>query len=179
MHAPELPGVSLRPIAEDDGEALLAFWTRNRSYFEPWLPLRDETWFTLEAQQAAARRSAELRRDGRGYHFLVVAGGGVVGRVALNEVVRGAFDNAYLGYMVDEAAAGRGYGTAAVCLAVRFAFAEAGLHRVQAAVMPRNVASARVLEKAGFREEGLARRYLRIAGVWEDHRLFAVTAEEV
>lgn len=63
-------------------------------------------------------------------------------------------------------------------LALRFAFAEAGLHRVQAAVMPRNGASIRVLEKTGFRREGLSLRYLQINGVWEDHLIFAITREE-
>ena len=89
-----------------------------------------------------------------------------MGRVALNEVVRGVFGNAYLGYFVDEAVNGRGYATEAVRRTVRFAFDELRLHRVQAAVVPRNAGSVRVLEKAGFREEGYAERYLCINGVW-------------
>lgn len=68
--------------------------------------------------------------------------------------------------------------TEAVKLAVRFAFDEAGLHRVQAGVMPHNVRSIRVLEKAGFRNEGLSKRYLNINGVWKDHLIFARTSEE-
>lgn len=112
------------------------------------------------------------------YHFAIVCGRAVVGRVALNGVMRGAFHNAYLGYLVDEACRGRGYATAAVRLVLAFAFESAGLHRVQAAVIPHNTASVRVVQKVGFREEGLARRYLRIAEVWEDHLLFALTCEE-
>ena len=100
------------------------------------------------------------------------------GAAQLSGISGAPFANAHLGYFVSEAHNGRGYATEAVRQAVEHAFAELGLHRVQAAVMPRNTASIRVLEKAGFREEGLALRYLKIAGVWEDHTLFAVTLEE-
>src|SRR5205085_692254 len=80
--------------------------------------------------------------------------------------------------LVDRAANGRGICTEAVGLVVGIALDRLGLHRVQAAVMPRNAASIRVLEKNGFRREGLAPRYLRINGRWEDHLIFAVTAED-
>src|SRR6185437_2002359 len=93
-------------------------------------------------------------------------------------VAPAAGENAYLGYWIDAEHQGRGLMTEAVRAATTFALEAAGLHRVQAAVMPRNGASQRVLEKAGYRREGLATRYLCIAGIWEDHVLFATTAEE-
>ncbi len=102
----------------------------------------------------------------------------LVGRVALANIVRGAWQNATLGYFVGEAWGGRGYATEAVRQAVGFAFGEAGLHRIQAAVMPRNVRSIRVMEKNGFRLEGMAQRYLQIDGVWEDHLIYALTSDE-
>jgi ribosomal-protein-alanine N-acetyltransferase len=102
----------------------------------------------------------------------------IIGRVALGGVLRGAFQNAYLGYWIDVEHQGRGLMTETLRAATSFAFASAGLHRVQAAVMPRNAASQRVLEKAGYRREGIALRYLCIAGQWEDHLIFAMTAEE-
>jgi len=102
----------------------------------------------------------------------------VVGRITLSSVVLGAWRNANLGYWVARDRGGRGYATEAVALAVRYAFEDAGLHRVQAAVMPRNAPSIRVLEKNRFRPEGLAARYLQIHRAWEDHLLFAVTREE-
>jgi [ribosomal protein S5]-alanine N-acetyltransferase len=80
---------------------------------------------------------------------------------------------------VDEARNGRGYATEALRLVTRFALGAAGLHRVQAGVMPRNTASIRVVEKNGFRFEGLARNYLQINGVWEDHNLYAFTTEDL
>ena len=84
-----------------------------------------------------------------------------------------------MGYFLDQARGGRGLASEAVALALRFAFGPARLHRVQAAVMPHNVRSARVLEKNGFRREGFAPRYLRLDGAWQDHDLFAITAEEL
>ena len=157
---------------------MLELRLRNRAFFEEWEPVRDEFWFTLEAQRADIAAGIEAARSDRRYSFGIFAPE-LVGRVALSEVVRGVFGNAFLGYFVDEAANGRGYATSAVRDAVRFAFGEMGLHRVQAAVMPRNVASVRVVEKAGFRDEGYAERYLCINGVWEDHRIFAITREEI
>jgi ribosomal-protein-alanine N-acetyltransferase len=178
VNAPPGDPVEIRPLVVQDAEQMLALALRNRAHLESWEPLRDETWFTLEAQSSAIERAVELRESGRGYRFAIVAGARIVGAVGLNEVVRGAFENAYLGYWVDVGSTGRGYATQGVRLAVGFAFEEAQLHRVQAAVMPRNAASIRVVEKVGFRREGHALRYLRIAGVWEDHHLFALTREE-
>jgi ribosomal-protein-alanine N-acetyltransferase len=102
----------------------------------------------------------------------------LIGRLSLSNVVRGGWHNATVGYFVDEANNGRGVATEALKLAVDFGFQTASLHRIQAGVMPHNVASIRVVEKAGFRYEGLALRYLCINGVWEDHNIYAVTAEE-
>jgi len=101
------------------------------------------------------------------YHFAIVCGRAVVGRVALNGVMRGAFHNAYLGYLVDEACRGRGYATAAVRLVLAFAFESAGLHRVQAAVIPHNTASVRVVQKVGFRAPALRADLRGVAGAYE------------
>lgn len=167
--------VRIRPLAPGDAAELLEVRSRSREHLEPWEPLRDESFYTLAGQTAAVEAAVAAREAGRAYPFVVEREGRIAGAVNLNEVVRGIFQNAYLGYWIDGACGGRGFATEAVRQAVAFAFGEGGLHRVQAAVMPRNGASIRVLEKAGFREEGLALRYLKIAGVWQDHRIFAVT----
>lgn len=168
--------VRIRPLAATDAAELLEVRTRSRAQLEPWEPLREPSFWTLGGQQAAIDAALAEREAGRAYPFVLEHEGRIAGAVNLSQVARGTFQNAYLGYWVDAACAGRGFATEAVRQAVAFAFGEAGLHRVQAAVMPRNAASIRVLEKAGFREEGLALRYLQIAGVWEDHKLFAVTS---
>jgi ribosomal-protein-alanine N-acetyltransferase len=170
--------VEIRPLALADAPALLDLRTRNRAFLEPWEPLRDERFYTLAAQEELVRAAVEEREQGRALPFVVELDGAPIGAVNLSGILRGVFENAYLGYWLDEAHGGRGLATEAVRRAVTHAFVVAGLHRVQAAVMPRNAASLRVLAKLGFRDEGLAERYLRIAGRWEDHRLFAVTREE-
>jgi ribosomal-protein-alanine N-acetyltransferase len=170
----------IRGYRAEDADDLLRLRLRNRDFFVPFEPVRPASHYTLEAQQefiAAAMRDFEA---GTAYAFGVFLQetDELIGRVAISNVVRGAWQNATLGYYIDEAHNGKGYMTSAVHLALAFAFDHASLHRVQAAVMPRNLPSIRVLEKAGFRREGLSLRYLQINGVWEDHLIFAITAEE-
>jgi ribosomal-protein-alanine N-acetyltransferase len=174
------PDVELRLPTKDDCEAFLTLVTRNRDHFRPYEPRRPASYFTLGGQReqvAAAQRQAEL---GERFEFGIWTrdGGRLVGRISLGGISRGSLQNAYLGYGVDIDHGGRGYATQAVRLAVRIAFEDLGLHRVQAAVVPENKASARVLGKAGFREEGLARRYLFLDGQWKDHRMFALTSDD-
>jgi ribosomal-protein-alanine N-acetyltransferase len=168
--------VELRLPEPGDADAFLDLVVRNREHFRPYEPRRPPAYFTLSGQReqiAAAQRQAE---SGERFEFGVWQrnGGGLVGRISVGGIARGALQNAYLGYGIDCDHSGRGYATQAVTLAVEVAFRDLGLHRVQAAVVPENTASARVLEKVGFREEGLARRYLFLDGQWKDHRMFAL-----
>lgn len=105
-------------------------------------------------------------------------GGEFAGEINLNSVQRGPFQSCYIGYWIDEAKAGNGYTPEGVVVVMRYAFEELHLHRVQAAIVPRNAPSRRVVDKLELREEGLAKRYLEIAGVWEDHIRYAMTSEE-
>jgi [ribosomal protein S5]-alanine N-acetyltransferase len=115
---------------------------------------------------------------GAGYGFGVFAEGEFAGEMNLSSIQRGPFQNAYVGYWIDEAKAGRGYTPEALVVVARFAFEELALHRLQIAIVPRNKASRRVVDKLGIREEGIAVRYLEINGTWEDHVRYAITAEE-
>jgi len=165
----------LKELRREDAPLLHRFRLENRAFLRPWEPLRDDGYYTLEAATQTIEAQEADREADRGYAFGIFAGDELVGYANLNAVVRGVFQNAYLGYAVGAAANGRGYATDAVREVARVGFAELGLHRIQAAAIPRNTASIRVLEKAGFRREGLAERYLLIAGTWEDHVLFART----
>jgi ribosomal-protein-alanine N-acetyltransferase len=171
------PDVELRLPDLEDAGTFLDLVVRNRDHFRPYEPRRPPAYFTLAGQRdqiAAARRQADL---GERFEFGIWErdGGALVGRISLGGISRGALQNAYLGYGIDLDHGGRGYATQAVSLAVAVAFDDLRLHRVQAAVVPENKASARVLEKCGFLEEGLARRYLFLDGQWKDHRMFALT----
>lgn len=174
----------MRPPRTSDVGALLASLRRNDAHLRPWSPLRAgadrrPTLAFVARDVAAARRS--WRRDD-GYTFFAFEAGlkapRVVGRVTLGKVIRGPFQNAFLGYWIDVERQGEGLVTEAVGAVLRFAFGPLGLHRVQAGVMPRNAASIAVVKKLGFREEGLSARYLQIAGTWEDHVTFAMTSED-
>lgn len=172
--------VFLTPLGIGDAEEMLAALSRNRAFLKPFEPARRDSDFTLEGQRDILQRLEEGRAVGTTYAFAIrtKAGGEIAGSLTLSQVFRKNFQSCYLGYWVGEEHNGRGYATRGVELAVDYAFGELGLHRVQANVMTKNPRSARVLEKAGFRKEGRALRYLRIAGRWEDHDMFAVTVED-
>jgi ribosomal-protein-alanine N-acetyltransferase len=172
--------VYIRGFQLSDTEALHELRLRNREFFRPFEPIRPDSAFTLPSVKEQLETAIADFQAGQAYSFgvLLRETDQLVGRVNLSNVVRGAWQNATIGYFLDQQHNGKGYMSEAVRLAVRFAFRHAGLHRVQGAVMPRNLGSIRVLEKAGFRLEGLALRYLQINGVWEDHNIYAITAEE-
>jgi ribosomal-protein-alanine N-acetyltransferase len=172
--------VSIRAFTLDDVPELVELRVRTREFNTPFEPRRSDGFFTAAGQRAEVVRDREEWMADRMYAFGIVerSTGRLRGRVGLANIVRGAWDNATLGYFVDEEVNGRGYATEAVHLSLRFAFGPARLHRVQAAVMPHNERSARVLRKNGFRLEGHAPRYLRLAGGWRDHDLYAITVEE-
>jgi ribosomal-protein-alanine N-acetyltransferase len=168
--------VALRVLEPCDAANLLELRVRNRQHFGPTEPLRQDDWFTVERQAAELETEAEARAAGRQLSFGVFLHDCLVGRVALTSIARGAFLNAYLGYGIDRAHAGRGIATEAVGQVVAIAW-DHGLHRVQAAVSLDNPGSKRVLAKVGFRCEGLALRYLRLAGRWTDQELWAITRD--
>ncbi|WP_205696240.1 GNAT family N-acetyltransferase [Conexibacter sp. SYSU D00693] len=172
---------AIRPLALSDLDEMTALVARNREHLAPWDPIRPERWWTREGQADQLRRDVAAWDAGVGFAFAVLdreEGDRIVGRQALANVVRGPWRNATLGWWTSVDATGKGHATSAARLVLRFAFEVAGLHRVQPAVIPRNARSIRVAEKAGFRREGRALRYLEIAGAWEDHDIFAMTAEE-
>jgi ribosomal-protein-alanine N-acetyltransferase len=169
--------VELCVMRPADAAALLDLHVRNREYWRASGARREDAWFTLQTQRRRLEDEASDRAEDRGLAFGILVDGRLAGRLSLSNIVRGPFCNAYLGYAVDEAHAGRGVGTAALSAAVQVAW-EHGLHRVQAATSPDNLASQRVLAKAGFRREGLAKRYLRLDGRWTDQQLWAITIED-
>jgi ribosomal-protein-alanine N-acetyltransferase len=175
--------VVLRAPKATDIPELRSLLIRNATHLRPWSPSpppgTNPVGFT-----ELGRSIARHRRDwkaGSGFVFVAVLRERrvpIVGRVALTSVTRGPFQSAQLGYWMDVAHVGRGFMSEAVELVLEFAFEWLALHRVQAAVMPHNAASRRILTRRGFREEGLAERYLLIGERWEDHLLFGLTLEE-
>lgn len=168
----------IRPLRGSDAKTLLELRRRNDHFLRAFEPIKGLDFLTLEAQHREIEGASEASSADRGYSFGVFdSGEKLIGKVSLSNVARGAWQNATLGYFIDKDHNGRGHGTEAVALACVFAFTAADLHRVQAAVMPHNGASARLLVKNGFRFEGLAVAYLRINGRWEDHHVYSLTAD--
>ena len=135
---------------------------------------------TEDRRVFAARCGARDRERqlGSGYGFGIFVDGRFGGEINISGIQRGPFQNAYVGYWIDEAMAGHGYTPESAAVMFRFAFEDLALHRLQVAIIPRNKPSRRVAEKLNLREEGVALRYLEINGTWEDHVRYAITAEE-
>jgi ribosomal-protein-alanine N-acetyltransferase len=172
--------IYLRFLEPQDAAAVLSLYKLNRAFLTPWEPKRSDNFYSLQAQRESIESMQAARQVDQGYGFgiFLKETGELVGRVNLSGVVRGVFQNANIGYLLAEQYNGHGYMSEAVNLVLRYAFKELGLHRVQAGTMLNNYGSMRVLQKCGFRHEGVARRYLKINGNWEDHNIFAITAEE-
>lgn len=174
--------VLLRPLVLSD----FAEWSevRNRcgGWLTRWEPSRPRNQpDPARSRDAFAVRCSARRRErqaGVGFGFGIFHEDRFRGEINLSSIQRGAFQSAYVGYWIDEAVAGRGLMPEAVVVCCRFAFEDLHLHRLQISVVPRNTSSRRVPEKLGIRDEGIAVRYLEIAGVWEDHVRYAITAEE-
>ncbi|NJC69143.1 GNAT family N-acetyltransferase [Planosporangium thailandense] len=164
--------ISIRPAAVADAARLTEAYRSNRQFLAPWVPTRDEAFFTVEGQRERLERAERDRRDGTGYSCVIEYEGQLAGTITLSAIERGVAQTAHLGYWVAEEVNGRGVATQAVSRILDVAFGELGLHRVQAATLVRNTGSQRVLERNGFEVIGLARSYLKIAGEWQDHRLF-------
>ncbi|MGQ0831303.1 MAG: GNAT family N-acetyltransferase [Microthrixaceae bacterium] len=174
--------VVLRPLVVDDFAAWQAVRRRNADWLLKWEPLRvTSSPDPVESRDAFAVRCGARQRErqlGTGYGYGIFVEGHFAGEINLSIVQRGPFQSAYIGYWIDEAHAGRGYMPEALVCLCRAAFDDLHLHRVQIAIIPRNSASRRVVEKLDIRDEGVAQRYLEINGTWEDHIRYAMTAEE-
>ena len=171
----------IRFAEEADAPELLRYRAENRAHLSPWEPLREEAYCTLEHCMHAIAEGHEHARLDRGYPFCVFDRHGteILATFTLSNVVRGAFQACHLGYGAAVRVQGQGIMREALQAGLAWAFGELGLHRVMANHLPRNERSARLLARLGFEREGYAKRYLQIAGVWEDHVLTALTRPEV
>jgi ribosomal-protein-alanine N-acetyltransferase len=163
----------LRTLGADDAPAVLEYHQRCWPFVAPWSPRVDAEFFTLAGQHARLETERTSRMVGSGVRFYLFRrddpAGPIVGDLHFSSIIRGAFQSCFIGYKMDGGATNRGYMTEALRRGAEFAFMDLRLHRLEANIMPRNLASRRVVTKLGFAEEGLARKYLKINGVWEDH----------
>ena len=169
----------LKVIGPDFAGQSLDYYARNHTFLSEWNPTPAADFYTLPYYQERLRVELNLMKEGRLARFWLfkredAAFATAIGNLAFNNIVRGAFQSCHLGYQLDEREVNQGFMTEALQRAIAFVFDDMQLHRIEANVMPRNLRSSRVLVKLGFAEEGLARQYLKINGVWEDHIHFVM-----
>jgi len=179
-------GIGIRPLRLRDAAAWSELRIRNQQWLARWEgrqpSLPPVAWEERHSPSSFAAMLRVLRRDakaGRCLPFAVTYDGDLAGQVTVSNIVLGAFQSASVGYWVDGRLAGRGVIPTALAMVVDHCFAGAGLHRIEANVRPENEPSRRVVEKLGFRQEGVHPRFLFIDGDWRDHLGFAVTVEDV
>lgn len=172
-------GLHLRPMVMSDYSAWAEIRARSRDHLVPWEPEWPRDELTRSAFRRRLRHYQREARDDLGYAYMIVLDGDdeLAGGITLSNVRRGVTQAASLGYWMGLPYAGRGLMKEAVRALIPFATRILHLHRIEAATMPTNEASIRVLEASGFVREGYARQYLKIAGVWQDHLLFAYVAD--
>jgi [ribosomal protein S5]-alanine N-acetyltransferase len=168
----------LRPIRVRDARALERELIANRPWLRPWeatSPGANLAWDT----KGSIRGLLQQARAGSGLPFVIECDGQFAGQLNVSQITYGSLASATLGYWVAERFAGRGLTPTAVALATDHLFFSVGLHRMEICIRPENAPSLRVVEKLGFRYEGLRRRFIHIDGDWRDHFCFALTVEEV
>lgn len=170
--------ISIRLVKARDARAIQTELLENRAWLSPWEATSPDGMISSDLR-AGIRRLLQQYREGGGVPLVMEYEGRIAGQLNIWGVARGSLSSATIGYWVSEKYAGRQITPTCVAMATDLAFVELGLHRMEICIRPENSASLRVVEKLGFRYEGLRRRYIHIAGDWRDHYCFALVREEV
>lgn len=171
-HMIEIDELQLFPADMSLAEDVVAYYRRNREFLKEFESEHEEAFYTTDGQKMCLIGEEIAMKRGDIYRFYIRhkdMPGKIIGVIGLSQIIMGPFCSAFLGYKLDACCMNRGYMTALISLIVSHGFEKLHLHRIEANVMPWNKRSLRVLEKNGFEREGLAKKYLKINGVWEDH----------
>ncbi len=177
----EGPRVYLRPPRNRDWFGWADLREKSRAFLTPWEPSWSADALSRAAFRRRLRQTAVEWSEDAGYGLLILRqeDDAILGGINLSNVRRGVAQAVNLGYWIGEPYARHGYMTEALYVLFPFAFDRLGLHRIEAACLPHNLASRGLLQKVGFREEGHARQYLRINGSWQDHVLYALLRSDI
>lgn len=170
--------ISVRLVRTRDARTLQRELLSNRSWLQQWEATIPGGTASFD-MRVSIRRLLQQYRDGGGYPFIMEYDGEIAGQLNIWGVARGSLSSATIGYWVSERFAGKAITPTAVAMATDASFDQFGLHRMEICIRPENHASLRVVQKLGFRYEGLRRRYIHIDGDWRDHYAFALTREDV
>ena len=170
--------VTIRPIRLRDSKALERELMENRGWLRKWEATNPHGPMSYDVR-SSIRSLQQNARAGQGIPFVIEYDGQLAGQLNVSSVTYGSLSSATIGYWVSEKFAGKGATPTAVALATDHCFFAVGLHRMEICIRPENDPSLRVVEKLGFRYEGLRRRYIHINGDWRDHFCFALTVDEL
>lgn len=172
--------LNLRAPMASDYAAWAVLRMESREFLTPWEPVWNEDDLTRSSFRLRVKRAAREIASDEAYSLFIVdaRSGTLLGGLTLGLIRRGVAQACTLGYWMGQRHAGKGHMTEAVRGAVQFAFSDLALHRVEAACLPNNDPSRRLLERVGFQREGMARAYLRINGSWTDHLLYAALSSD-
>ncbi len=170
--------VSIRPIRLRDSRALETELLENRAWLRQWEATNPHGPASFDTR-ASIRSLQASSRAGHGLPFVMEYDGELAGQLNVSSITYGSLASATIGYWVAERFAGKGVTPTSVALATDYCFFQMGLHRMEICIRPENGPSLRVVQKLGFRYEGLRRRYIHINGDWRDHFCFALVVEEI
>jgi [ribosomal protein S5]-alanine N-acetyltransferase len=170
--------VTLRPVRIRDAKALERELMENRSWLRKWEATSPYAPMSFDTR-VSIRNLLAHSRSGNGLPFVIEYNGELAGQLNVSSITWGSLSSATIGYWVSERFAGKSITPTAVAIATDYCFYQLGLHRMEICIRPENAPSLRVVEKLGFRYEGLRRRYIHINGDWRDHFCFGLTAEEL
>ncbi len=162
----------IKTISPSQASKVLDFYIENKRFFEPYEPLRQSYFYTKQHQRQLLRWDQQgLAESSMVRFWLYIKENPLkpIGSISLSNIIRGVFQSCNLGYKIDQQYLRQGYMEEALIQVIEYAFLTLDLHRIEANIMPHNTPSLRLVKKLGFHEEGLAKKYLKICGQWEDH----------
>ena len=157
------------------------YLSRNCSFFTPYLPASFKIWPSIEERELELRLQSSSFQDATSIRFYLSQKefpNKIIGDISFTNIIRGAFQSCFMGYKLGQQYNNLGLTTEALAQGIDYIFKDLHLHRIEANIMPRNQASIKVIQKLGFEEEGLAKNYLEINGVWEDHVHYSLINEK-
>jgi ribosomal-protein-alanine N-acetyltransferase len=172
----------LRSLTVNDAEELYKFRVRNAEFFKPWSPTYPADYFNPDYHRKNLIQIESDVLKGILVQFgvyLKTDSKKIIGSVVFSNIIMGPFKSCYLGYRIDKDDLNKGYATEAIIAGSKYMFTEKKLHRIEANIIPRNIASIKTIEKAGFTYEGISKKYLKINGVWEDHLHYVLLNNEI
>lgn len=167
--------IMMKLLTPEDAEKLLNYYIRNKEHLTSFEPRRDISFYSIDVQRNILNDSYRQFLSGTAMDFGIFKEDKLIGKLRISNIVEGIFKSAVLGYSIDKDEQGKGYMKEAVKLAVKYAFKELNLHRLEASALVKNIRSQRVLISCGFKELGINEKYLFINGKWRDHITYYMT----